>query len=167
MSPRSLPKGAAGGVRCTRIQDARVAGGASDGLHGASATQAKTDRIDMYSSASRIKPWRGLSLHSQVWSTEESPSSARRMRAAQDPSLSCICSRPSRIPESRHAVITPWILVRLRVCGCSSSPSPSSGVMPRAWRGAGGRLILHGWLRPREHILPRKMAFRVGLVELC
>ena len=35
--------------------------------------------------------------------------------------------------------------------------------MARNW----GRLILHGWLRPREHILPREMAFRVGLVELC
>ena len=47
VSPCGLPKGAARGVRCTRIQNARVTGGASDGFHGASATQAKTDRINV------------------------------------------------------------------------------------------------------------------------
>ena len=47
VSPCGLPKGAAGGVRCARIQNARVAGGACDGFHGASATQTKTNRINV------------------------------------------------------------------------------------------------------------------------
>ena len=47
VSPCGLPKGAAGGVRCARIQNARVAGGASDGFHGASATQTKANRINI------------------------------------------------------------------------------------------------------------------------
>ena len=47
VSPRSLPKGAAGGVRCTRVQNARVAGGASDGFHRTGTTQAKTDRVSV------------------------------------------------------------------------------------------------------------------------
>ena len=47
VSPCGLPKGAAGGVRCARIQNARVAGGASDGFHGATATQTKTNRINV------------------------------------------------------------------------------------------------------------------------
>ena len=61
VSPRSLPKSAAGGVRCTRVQDARVAGGASDGLHGTRAAQTKADRVDVLVSfqshaVARIEP---------------------------------------------------------------------------------------------------------------
>ena len=47
VSPRSLPKSAAGGVRCTRVQDARVAGGASDGFNGTRAAQTKADRVNV------------------------------------------------------------------------------------------------------------------------
>ena len=49
VSPCGLPNGRSRRpCAATRIQDARVAGGASDGFHGASATQTKdTDRIDV------------------------------------------------------------------------------------------------------------------------
>ena len=36
---------------------------------------------------------------------------------------------------------------------------------PGVTRGRGG-LVPHGWLRAREHVLPREMAFRVGFVKL-
>ena len=56
-----LPKSAAGGVRCTRIQDARVAGGASDGFNGTRAAQTKADRVNVLVSfqnraVARIEP---------------------------------------------------------------------------------------------------------------
>ena len=47
VSPRSLPKSAAGGVRRTRVQDARFAGGASDGFNGTRAAQTKADRVNV------------------------------------------------------------------------------------------------------------------------
>ena len=61
VSPRSLPKSAAGGVRCTRVQDARVAGGASDGFNGTRAAQTKADRVNVLVSfqnraVARIEP---------------------------------------------------------------------------------------------------------------
>ena len=40
------------------------------------------------------------------------------------------------------------------------------------WRDApgvtrsGARLVLHGWLRAREHVLPQKVTFRIGLIKL-
>ena len=47
VSPCGLSKGAAGGMRCARIQNARVTGGASDGFHRASATQPKANRVNV------------------------------------------------------------------------------------------------------------------------
>ena len=42
-----LAQSTAGGVRCPRVQDARVAGGTGDGLSGRGAAQAKADRVDI------------------------------------------------------------------------------------------------------------------------
>ena len=107
VSPCGLPKGAGRGVRCTRIQNARVAGGASDGFHGASATQAKTDRIDVLvgfqnQTVARVEPPQPGVVYRGVAKLCKTHASSPKTL-----SLSCICSRPSRIPESMHAVITP------------------------------------------------------------
>ena len=61
VSLRSLPKSAARGVRCTRVQDARVAGGAGDGFNGTRAAQTKADRVNVLVSfqnraVARIEP---------------------------------------------------------------------------------------------------------------
>ena len=87
-----------------------------------------------------------------------------RLWAAKEPLPSCIWSRPSWMPVSTEAVRMPWTFVRLRARGCSSSPSPSSRVMPRACRKEVGRSRMASsdpvdTLRSEVHV-------RMGLVEL-
>ena len=47
MTTRGLAQGAAGGMRRARVQNARVAGGASDGFRGPSTAQAEADRVNI------------------------------------------------------------------------------------------------------------------------
>ena len=104
MTARGLAQGATGGMRRARVQNARVAGSEGDRFRGPSTAQTEADRINiLVSIQSRAVTW--LSRHSHVWSTFGSLSSARRTRAAQDPSPSCICNNPSRTPESMYAVM--------------------------------------------------------------
>ena len=165
VSPRSLPKGAAGGVRCTRVQNARVAGGASGGFHRTSTTQAKTDRVSVLAgfqnrAVARVEPpkprvvYRGIAklckthasslraftlVHLQQTLTDS------RVNARSDDALDL-----GSLPRVRVLIIAITVIRR------------DAASMARSR----GRLILHGWLGPREHVLPGEMSLRVGLVEL-
>ena len=58
-----------------------------------------------------------------------------------------------------------WIFMSLRAKGCSSSPSPSSGVTPRACLRDGEGT--HGVLGPKEHVAPEEfpLAALVGRMK--
>ena len=110
----------------------------------------------MYSSASRIKPWRGLSLHSQVWSTEGVAKVCKTHASSPRPFTFMHLQQPladSRVNARSDNALDLGSLPRVRVLLVATTVvRRDAASMARSW----GRLILHGWLRPREHILPRR-----------
>ena len=166
VSPCGLSKGAAGGMRYARIQNARVTGGASDGFHRASATQPKANRVNVLvgfqsQTVTRVEPPQPGVVHRGV-------AKLRKARASNP--------RPLIFMHLQQTLADPGVKAR-RDDALNLGPLPRVRVLlvtitvirrdATSMARSRGRLILHGWLRTREHILPRKMAFRVGLVELC
>ena len=126
---------------------------------------AQTDRIDVLvgfqnKTVARVEPpqpgvvYRGVAKLCKTHASSPRPFTFMHLQQAL---------ADSRVKARSDNALDLGSLPRVRVLLVAITIRRDAASMARSW----GRLILHGWLRPREHILPRKMAFRVGLVELC
>ena len=82
-------------------------------------------------------PTRRRGVGSSFTSTNDRPQRPQVPAVVREPSSSCIWSRPECTLVSTQVVMRAWTFTRFRARGRSTSPSPSSGVMPRACRREG------------------------------
>ena len=165
MTTCGLAQSAAGGVRCTRVQDTRVAGGASDGLRRSSAAQAEADGVNVLVSVqSRAMPWveppQPRVVHVRI--TE-----LGKARACRPGALTLMhlqqALRDARVNVCSDDALDLGALARVRVFFVTITIIWWNA--PGVTRG-GGRQVPHGQLRAREHVLPEEMTFRKGLIKL-
>ena len=148
-----------------RVQDARVAGGASDRLRRPGAAQAKADRVNILVSIQGramtwVEPPQPRVVHVRVTELSKaracSPGSLPLMHLQQ-------ALTDARVNVRSDDALNLGALARVRVFFVTitivrcNAPGVTSGR---------GRQIPHGWLGAREHVLPKKMAFRKGLIKL-
>ena len=145
----------------TRVQNARVAGGASHRLRRPSAAQAKANRknilISVQSRAvTRIEPPQPRVIHVRV--TE-----LGKARACSPETLSFMHLQQSladaRVDVRGDDALNLGAIARVRVFFVTVTIIWCDA--PGVTRG-GGRQVPHGWLRAREHVLPEEMTFRQG-----
>ena len=161
-----LTQGAAGGVRCPRVQDARVAGGAGDGLGGPGAAQAEADRVDVLvgiqgRAVAWVKPPKPRVVHVRV--AELGETSARGPGALSLVHLQQALAN-ARVNVRGDDALNLGAFARVRVLFVAVAV---------VWRDApgvarsGGRQVTHGRLGAREHVLPEEVALSEGLVKLA
>ena len=161
-----LAQGAAGGVRCSRVQDARVAGGTGDGLSRPGAAQTEADRVDILI---------GLQGRAVAWVEPPEPRVVH-VRVAE------LGETSARSPGALTLVHLQQTLTNTRV-NVRSDDALNLGAFARVrvlfvavavvWRDApgvargGGRQVTHGRLGAREHVLPEEVALSKSLIKLA
>ena len=165
VSTRGLTQGAAGGVRRARVQDAGVAGGAGDGFRGPCTAQTKADRVNVLVSIqgramARIEPPQPRVIHVGVAKFCETracgPGSLALMHLQQ-----ALANARVNVRSDDTLDLGAFARVRVFIVAVAVVRRDAPSVTrSRGW------LVPHGWLGAREHVLPREVAFRVGLIKL-